>query len=100
MASPSEVTASDPARPTGYRSCVGEDGRLDLPIALRRAIGLENGGAVSLELVDGTIQVRSSAALKERVRRLARASGLTNRASVADFLDWRAGERAKEAGSR
>ena len=89
-----------PAPPTGVRGRVNEDGRLDLPIAVRRAVGLESGGEVSLEVIDGAIHVRSAAELKDRVRRIARESGLAARASVADFLDWRAGERAKEAGSR
>ncbi len=35
--------------------------------------------------------------VKDRIRALARKSGLAEKASVADFLGWRAAERADEA---
>ena len=35
--------------------------------------------------------------VRERIRTLARESGLADKASVADFVDWRAAERAREA---
>jgi hypothetical protein len=34
--------------------------------------------------------------VKERIRNLAKTSGLTKKASVAGFLDWRADERQAE----
>jgi len=35
--------------------------------------------------------------VKDRIRALARETGLAERASVADFLGWRETERASEA---
>jgi hypothetical protein len=35
--------------------------------------------------------------VKDHIRSLARESGLADKASVADFLRWRAAERASEA---
>jgi hypothetical protein len=59
-------------------------------------VGLERGGPVSIEVVDGAIRIRTMTEVKERIRALARSSGLAEKASVADFVDWRASERADE----
>jgi hypothetical protein len=37
------------------------------------------------------------AEVKDHIRALARASGLSAKAIVADFIEWRMGERATEA---
>ena len=37
--------------------------------------------------------------IKNRIREVARVSRLTERASVADFLSWRAEDRITEAGT-
>ncbi len=76
---------------------VSEAGRLSLPVELRRAVGLERGGPVRLELVDGAIRIRTMTDIRDHIRSLARQTGLTDQASVADFLVWRAGERLGEA---
>lgn len=76
---------------------VSETGRLSLPAELRRAVGLERGGPVRIEVVDGAIRIRTMKEVKERIRALARKSGLVDKASVSDFLGWRAVERAGEA---
>ena len=76
---------------------VSETGRLSLPAEFRRAVGLERGGPVRIEIVDGAIRIRTMQAVKDRIRALARESGLAAKASVADFLGWRAAERADEA---
>ena len=94
-------TATKPSRSgeRGRRARVSETGRLSLPAEIRREVGLERGGAVRIELVDGTIRIRTMKAVKDRVRELARASGLAEKASVADFLAYRADERRREANS-
>lgn len=79
------------------RGHVSETGRLSLPAELRRAVGLERGGPVRIEVIDGTIRIRTMKQVKERIRALARESGLADKASVSDFLGWRAAERAEEA---
>lgn len=85
--------------PSSLKGHVSETGRLSLPAELRRAVGLERGGAVRIELVDGTIRIRTMKEVKDRIRALARETGLNDKASVADFLGWRASERIREAKS-
>ncbi len=76
---------------------VSETGRLSLPAEVRREVGLEKGGVVRIDIVDGAIRIRTMADVKDRVRKLARESGLAARASVSDFLGWRAEQRKDEA---
>jgi len=80
------------------RGHVSETGRLSLPVELRRAVGLEKGGPVRIDLVDGAIRIRTMREIRDRIRALARESGFAEKASVADFLAWRADERMVEAG--
>lgn len=97
MAVPHKQTHDATAAPlANLRGHVSETGRLSLPAELRRAVGLERGGPVRIELVDGAIRIRTMKEVKNRIRALARESGLTDRASVADFLGWREAERANE----
>lgn len=81
----------------GLRGRVSETGRLSLPAEVRREVGLERGGAVRIEVVDGAIRIRTMRDVKERVRALARKTGLVGKASVADFLVFREEERKREA---
>lgn len=97
MAAPRKQTKDAMPRRTSMRGHVSETGRVSLPAELRRAVGLEHGGPVRIEIVDGTIRIRTMKEVKDRIRALARDSGLVDKASVADFLDWRAAERASEA---
>ncbi len=89
-----EIGAASPG--PSLRGHVSEAGRLSLPAELRRAVGLERGGPVRIELIDGMIRIRTMQDVKDRIRALARDSGLADKASVADFLDYRAAERADE----
>ena len=68
---------------------VSETGRLSLPAELRRELGLEKGGVVQLEIVDGDLRIRTIKAAIERVQKMARDAGWTERASVDDFLAQR-----------
>ena len=79
------------------RGHVSETGRLSLPAELRRAVGLDRGGPVRIEVVDGAIRIRTIKEVRDRIRTLAHETGLVDKASVADFLGWRAGERVDEA---
>ena len=91
------ATAPSDTGSTGLRGRVSETGRLSLPAEVRRAVGLEKGGAVRIEVVDGVIRIETMKDVKDRIRALARESGLAGKASVADFLAFRADERASEA---
>jgi AbrB family looped-hinge helix DNA binding protein len=65
---------------------VSETGRLSLPADMRRKLGLEKGGVVQLEIVDGDLRIRTMKAVIERVQKMARESGWAQKTSVADFI--------------
>ncbi len=98
MAASHKRVTIDAAQPSpSLRGHVSETGRLSLPAELRRVVGLERGGPVRIEVIDGSIRIRTMKEVKDRIRALARDSGFADKASVADFLGWRASERADEA---
>ncbi len=76
---------------------VTESGRLSLPADLRRKVGLDKGGPVRIDIVDGSIRITTLNEVKERIHNLARKSGLTKKASVSGFLEWRNEERLAES---
>lgn len=78
------------------RAQVSETGRLSIPVDLRRAMGIEKGGVVSLEMVDGRLEIQSLRQAIERVQKIARDTGLTDMATVDDFLDWKREESRQE----
>jgi bifunctional DNA-binding transcriptional regulator/antitoxin component of YhaV-PrlF toxin-antitoxin module len=75
---------------------VSETGRLSLPVDMRREMGIEKGGVVHLEVVDGELRIRSVrqtvAALQKRVRD----AGWQARISVDDFLDEKRADARRE----
>lgn len=97
VASRKSVTADAPTHGSSVRGHVSETGRLSLPAELRRAVGLERGGPVRIEVVDGAIRIRTMKEVRDRIRALAHESGLAGKASVTDFLKARAADRADEA---
>lgn len=97
----SQSRANAPGSPTPRPAAslggqVSASGRLSLPAEVRRVVGLEKGGPVRIDLIDGAIRIRTIGEVKAHIRALARQTGLEAGASVAGFLDWRAGERASE----
>jgi AbrB family looped-hinge helix DNA binding protein len=54
------------------RGRVSESGRLSLPAEFRKAVGLERGGAVVIELDEGEIRIRTVREAVRRVQALAR----------------------------
>ncbi len=75
---------------------VSESGRLSLPADMRRELGLEKGGVVNVEMVDGRLQILTMQQVVDRVQKVARDSGLNAKASVDDFLAWKHEEARKE----
>jgi AbrB family looped-hinge helix DNA binding protein len=79
------------------RGRVSETGRLSLPAEIRKAVGLERGGDVIVELDDHDIRIRTIvevvAHAQDLVRRLLPAGP---EASVAGFLAERRRESAEE----
>lgn len=81
---------------SAMRVKVSESGRLSLPVEVRRQLGIEKGGTLLLETVDGEIHLTT---LRERVRRIqARAQELLagRPLSSDDLLRWRREEAARE----
>jgi bifunctional DNA-binding transcriptional regulator/antitoxin component of YhaV-PrlF toxin-antitoxin module len=89
---------SEDGAASGSRGRVSATGRLSLPAELRRAVGLEKGGLVRIEVIDGAIRIKTMKDVKDKVRALAHSTGLADSASVDKFLSWRAGERKAETG--
>ncbi len=76
---------------------IAENGRITIPLNVRAALGLERGGPVVLEVVEGELHVRSVARSMERARAVSQrivAGG--EGVSVDDFLADRRREAARE----
>jgi bifunctional DNA-binding transcriptional regulator/antitoxin component of YhaV-PrlF toxin-antitoxin module len=71
---------------------------MTVPASIRAAVGLQRGGDVIVEVVDGELHVRTVAQAMERARALARriVDGKTGGA-VDDFLADRHREATREA---
>jgi AbrB family looped-hinge helix DNA binding protein len=67
---------------------VSPTGRLSLPIEIRKAVGLEKGGTVVVELHNGTIQLRTMDEAIARAQALARQM-VGGNFSVDEFLKFR-----------
>ncbi|MEK0085276.1 AbrB/MazE/SpoVT family DNA-binding domain-containing protein [Benzoatithermus flavus] len=86
----------------GLRVKVAENGRLSLPIEIRRQLGLEKGGTVVLKVENGEVRMttleETVRRIQERMRKLTQGKNI----SVADFLAWKkeqaALERREDAG--
>ena len=69
---------------------VSKSGRMSLPATFRKAIGLEHGGDVVVELKDGEIRIRTVDEVVSRAQALSRELLRDDpNASVDDFIDWR-----------
>ncbi len=75
------------AAPTRFAK-ISPAGRLSLPIEIRRAVGLENGGTVVVETGEGEIRIRAVDEPFLKVREAAR-DLLGEGATVDDFLKVR-----------
>lgn len=82
---------------TRVRSKISPEGRLSVPIQVRKAMGLPEGGDVVIELDGKTMRVRTLAETVADAQALSRKllRGKKN-ASVDDFLAERRREAAKE----
>jgi AbrB family looped-hinge helix DNA binding protein len=76
---------------------MSETGRMTVPASIRAAVGLERGGDVIVEVVDGELHLRTVARTMERARAVARriVNGKTG-GTVDDFLADRRREAASE----
>jgi bifunctional DNA-binding transcriptional regulator/antitoxin component of YhaV-PrlF toxin-antitoxin module len=75
---------------------VSENGRLSLPVAMRRAAGLEKGGTVSVTMDEDGIHIESHRQFIKRIQKMAREDGWHDKTSVDDFLQWRREEAKRD----
>ena len=77
---------------------VAPNGRLSLPIDVRRKLGIERGGDLLLDADDepGVVTLRTTVAAVKRVQRLARELLGDSLPSVDEFLAERREEAARE----
>lgn len=82
---------------TATTAKMSDTGRVTVPLDVRAALGLERGGPVVLEVVDGELRLRSVAAAMDRARALTRQLTAGKRGhSVDDFLADRRREAERE----
>ena len=83
---------------TAISTKMSETGRITVPLGVRAAVGLERGGPVVIEIVDGELRVRSIAQSMSRARALTRKIMAGKKGvSVDDFLADRRREAKREA---
>jgi AbrB family looped-hinge helix DNA binding protein len=82
---------------TSIHAKVSESGRISLPAELRRAVGLERGGDVVVELDGHDLRIRTVDEVIDRAQEITRRllSGKPH-ASVDNFLSERRREARKE----
>ncbi len=78
------------------RARVSESGRLSIPADMRRALGLEKGGSVTLLLDDDGLHIETAAQFVKRIQKLAREDGWHKAGGVDDFIAWRRAEAERE----
>lgn len=81
---------------TAVRVRVAENGRLSLPVSVRRQLGIERGGELVLRVEDGEIRMSTVGdalrRVQDRMRELAQGKNI----SVDDFLAWKREQVARE----
>jgi AbrB family looped-hinge helix DNA binding protein len=65
------ATSSKPAKTRSVRVHVAEGGRIVIPAAFRKALGIKPGDSVTVDCIDGELRVRGRAAGILRAQQLA-----------------------------
>ena len=81
---------------TTSRLRLGENGRISLPAAYRRELGLRPGGELILQLEEGGIRVTSPKLAIERARRILDRYIKTDESLVDSLIADRRSEAARE----
>jgi AbrB family looped-hinge helix DNA binding protein len=81
---------------TSVRVKIARNGRLSLPVGIRRQLGVEKGGDLVLKVADGEVTLttldETVRRVQGRMRELTRGKGV----SVDDFLAWKREQAAME----
>jgi bifunctional DNA-binding transcriptional regulator/antitoxin component of YhaV-PrlF toxin-antitoxin module len=75
---------------------ISESGRLSIPAGMRRELGVEKGGVVSLSLDENGLHIETTQQFVKRIQKLAREDGWHKAGSVDDFIAWKREEARKE----
>ncbi len=75
---------------------MGNNGRVVIPVACRKALGIEDGDDVILQLKDGELRLMSRAAAIERAQGLVRRYVSAEHSLVDDLTAERRAEAARE----
>jgi len=76
---------------------VAANGRLSLPVAVRRALGVEKGGDLLLQVGEGEVVLTPLDEVVRRVQARVRKLTLDRQVSVEDFLAWKRKQAELEA---
>ncbi len=79
-----------------FKATVTESGRLSIPADIRRAMGLEKGGAVHLELVEGHLEITTIDQAIKNIQKMAREDGWHGKILVDEFVEQRRKEAKRE----
>lgn len=84
-----EVPTEAPSSLGPVRLAIGLDGRVVIPAELRRAMALDESGAVSAEIVEGELRMVSSRIALQRLQHLLRPLRAGSESVVDEFLSER-----------
>ena len=79
-----------------YRAKITENGRLLLPAACRKALGVKGGDELIMHLADDELRITSAKQALRRARRLFKEHIQTNQDLVQSLIDDRHREAASE----
>lgn len=65
---------------------VSASGRMHIPADIRRIMGLEKGGTVKVEMIDGALRIQSVGQAISAIQQQVRAAGWHDKISVDEFL--------------
>ncbi|MDZ5647470.1 AbrB/MazE/SpoVT family DNA-binding domain-containing protein [Nitrospirillum sp. BR 11828] len=82
--------------PKPQAATMAANGRLVVPLEVRRAVGLEAGGKLLARVEDGRIVLETIEAAVARVQKLARRYGSPDRSLVDELIAERRAEAAHE----
>jgi antitoxin PrlF len=75
---------------------VTESGRISIPADMRRAMGIEKGGTVHLELVEGHLEITTLHQAIKNIQKMAREDGWHGNVTVDEFLEQRRKDAKRE----
>jgi bifunctional DNA-binding transcriptional regulator/antitoxin component of YhaV-PrlF toxin-antitoxin module len=73
-------------RPRSATARISESGRLSIPADMRRELGIEKGGLVSLLIDETGLHIETTQQFVRRIQKMAREDGWHKAGSVDDFI--------------